>query len=181
MEPPTSRNTNGATSPPLNEPTAWLSAVWHALETVTDPEIPTINVVEMGIIADVRMDDERVTVDMTPTFSGCPALDLIRREIAAAVGEAVGDREVIVNTVYDPPWTTDRLTESARTKLKAFGVAPPGKRCGAANPVTDLETVPCPYCDSPNTKLESIFGPTLCRSIHYCKACLQPFEHFKPV
>ena len=91
-----------------------------------------------------------------------------------------GELNVCVNVVYHPPWTSDRITDEGRRKLKEFGLAPPGARCGGgASP--DLEQAPCPYCDSTETDLESVFGPTLCRSIHYCRNCLQPFEHFKAV
>ena len=156
-----------------------VDSIWRALESVVDPEIPVINVVEMGMIADVRMEGDRVVVDMTPTFVGCPALDVIREDIRAAVS-AVTPAHVTVNVVFNPPWTSDRISEVGRGKLKAFGLAPPGDRCsGGLAPA--LERTPCPYCDSLDTDLESLFGPTLCRSIHYCRSCLQPFEHFKAV
>ncbi|MDO8628998.1 MAG: 1,2-phenylacetyl-CoA epoxidase subunit PaaD [Phycisphaerales bacterium] len=157
-----------------------IAAIWRALETVTDPEIPVISVVDMGIIAGVRVEDRRAAVDMTPTFVGCPALAMIRENIASAV-RAVGEVEVEVNVVFDPPWSSDRITEEGRRKLKAFGLAPPVRACGAASVAPSLERIGCPYCDSTNTDVESIFGPTLCRSIHYCRDCLQSFEHFKPV
>lgn len=156
-----------------------LRKVHLALEKVCDPEIPPVNIVEMGMIADVRMEGETVIVDMTPTFAGCPALDMIRKDITTVLHEH-GEKSVKVNVVYDPPWTTDRLRESARRKLKEFGLAPPGKCCPSGN-LPSLDHIACPFCDSINTELESIFGPTLCRSIHYCHACLQSFEHFKTV
>ena len=161
-----------------------LAVVWRALETVPDPEVPVINVVDLGVIADVRIEGGAVVVDMTPTFAGCPALDLIRADIVRAI-EAAGESRVTVNIVYDPPWTTDRLSEEGRQKLKAFGLAPPQRNCGGGvsggTVMPDLAHIACPFCDSANTELESIFGPTLCRSIHYCHACLQSFEHFKAV
>ncbi len=155
-----------------------LRAVWQSLETVTDPEIPVINIVEMGMINDVRLDEDHVIVDMTPTFAGCPALDFIRSEIRAAVSGF--EKEVKVNVVFDPPWSTDRITEEARQKLKAFGLAPPTP-ASCEKGQEDMQHVPCPLCDSTHTSLESIFGPTLCRSIHYCHDCLQSFEHFKTI
>lgn len=159
---------------------ARISAIWRALETVTDPEIPVLSVVDMGIIADVRVRDDGVSIDITPTFAGCPAVDVIRGDIRAAV-QAVGEMNVTVNVVYDPPWTSDRLTEAGRKKLEAFGVAPPqATRCGAAS-MPSLDGVACPHCHSVETDLESLFGPTLCRSIHYCRNCRQSFEHFKQV
>lgn len=157
-----------------------MAAIWRALEAVTDPEIPVISVVDMGIIADVRVDDRRVAVDMTPTFVGCPALDVIRENIRSAV-HALGEQDVEVNVVFDPPWSSDRITEEGRRKLKAFGLAPPVRPCAGAPLAASLEQVPCPHCNSTHTEVESFFGPTLCRSIHYCRDCLQSFEHFKPV
>lgn len=154
--------------------------VWEALRGVTDPEIPVLSILDLGIIADVRIDSEGVTVELTPTFAGCPALDMIRDDIKEAVAK-LGDNRVTVNIVYDPPWTTDRITEAGRRTLKEFGLAPPGKRCEGGSSVPDLESVACPFCDSTDTELESLFGPTLCRSIHYCRGCLQSFEHFKAV
>lgn len=165
--------------PRAAETTDRLGAVWRALETVVDPEIPVVNVVEMGMIAGVRLNEGRVAVDMTPTFAGCPALDVIRGEIKSAI-ERLGERDPAVRIVYDPPWTTERISEAGRAKLKAFGLAPPGKNCTVGQ-TPDLERVPCPRCDSSETDMESIFGPTLCRSIHYCRNCLQSFEHFKAV
>jgi len=163
-----------------------IAAVWRALEAVPDPEIPPVSIVELGMIADVRIDGGAVVVDMTPTFAGCPALDLIREDIRKAAAATASDfkdagtSEVKVNVVFDPPWTTDRITDEGRRKLKAFGLAPPGARCSGGG-MPNLEKTACPYCDSTNTEVESIFGPTLCRSIHYCHACLQSFEHFKAV
>jgi ring-1,2-phenylacetyl-CoA epoxidase subunit PaaD len=117
---------------------------------------------------------------MTPTFAGCPALDVMRDSIAEAV-RAEGYDDVRVDVVFNPPWTTDRITPDGRRKLKEFGLAPPGK-CGTTGPsMESLRQVACPYCDSTDTDLESIFGPTLCRAIHYCNACRQSFEQFKPV
>lgn len=155
--------------------------IWQALEDVSDPEIPVLSVVEMGIIADVAVDDRGVRVQMTPTFAGCPALDVMRDNIGHAV-RAAGYDDVCVEVVFDPPWTSDRITEEGRRKLKAFGLAPPARSCGSER-VSEaaLSKVTCPYCDSADTTLESIFGPTLCRAIHYCNVCRQSFEQFKPV
>ncbi len=152
--------------------------VMTALADVHDPEIPPLNILDLGIVADVRCDKNTVVIDVTPTFVGCPALDIIKADVRRAV-EATGTRRVVVNVVFDPPWTSDRITEKGREILKAFGLAPPGARCGTTLP--DLEKTPCPFCDSTDTELESLFGPTLCRSIHYCRSCLQSFEHFKAV
>jgi len=155
------------------------TAIVRALESVTDPEIPVVNVIEMGIIAGVRMEADCVVIDMTPTFVGCPALAVIRENIRAAVS-AVTPVRVRVNVVFDPPWTSERISETGRKKLKAFGLAPPGNHCSGGT-MQALERTTCPYCDSQETDLESLFGPTLCRSIHYCRSCRQSFEHFKAV
>ncbi len=156
-----------------------LDRVWKALESVTDPEIPVLTVVELGIIPDARIENGRVTVEMCPTFAGCPALDVMRNDIRTAV-ENAGFDDVKVEIVFDPPWTSDRISDEGLRKLKAFGLAPPVK-CGGSVTEAMLQRVPCPYCDSGDTTLESIFGPTLCRAIHYCNSCLQSFEQFKPV
>jgi len=158
---------------------ARLQQVWKMLERVFDPEIPSLNVIELGIIADVRVHTRNVEVDMTPTFVGCPALDRIRDDITQTL-ESSGEHGVIVNVVRDPAWTSDRITPEGRRKLKEFGLAPPGPRCSGGE-TPNLEHATCPFCNSIDTQLESIFGPTLCRSIHYCQSCLQSFEQFKPV
>lgn len=156
-----------------------LDRVWRAISTVTDPEIPVLSVVELGIIPDAWIADGRVTVQMCPTFAGCPALDLMRESIRSAV-QAAGFPDVTVQVVFDPPWSSDRISEEGRRKLKEFGLAPPAK-CGSGITEELIRRTSCPYCDSTNTTLESIFGPTLCRAIHYCNACRQSFEQFKPV
>jgi len=157
-----------------------LEIIWKVLESVTDPEIPVVSVVEMGIVTDVFMKGRTVVVQMTPTFAGCPALDIMHDTMRQAV-QGAGYPDVKVETVFDPPWSTDRITEAGRRKLKEFGLAPPA-RCNGS-PVTHqaLSEVACPFCDSRETVLESLFGPTLCRSIHYCNKCRQSFEQFKPV
>ncbi|MDX1687032.1 MAG: 1,2-phenylacetyl-CoA epoxidase subunit PaaD [Candidatus Promineifilaceae bacterium] len=152
-------------------------AVWQALEEVKDPEIPVVSVVEMGIVRDVAVDDGRVAVKMTPTFSGCPALHVMEREIEQKVWE-LGAEAVEVETVLYPPWTTDWITDEARQKLKEFGLSPPQKHGGNVA-VTFYEPAACPYCDSKNTTVKNTFGPTLCRAIYYCNDCQEPFEQFK--
>lgn len=151
--------------------------VWRALEAVKDPEIPVVSVVEMGIVRDVTVLGDQVTVSMTPTFSGCPALDVIRREIAECV-RALGVTDVQVVTVLYPPWTTDSLSDETRARLKAFGLAPPPRQ-GGYIPLMLHEPVACPYCGATDTVLKNSFGSTLCRAIYYCEACQQPFEQFK--
>ena len=163
------------------------------LQLVKDPEVPVLSIVELGIVREVRAEPEagRVTVTITPTYSGCPAMHTIEEDITAALTGA-GFREVKIETVYAPAWTTDWITEPAREKLRAFGIAPPGivqletssRRDAEAPSETarrrDAETVPCPLCGSSETGLVSEFGATACKSLHVCRSCRQPFERFKP-
>ncbi|MEN9282333.1 MAG: hypothetical protein RL594_1268 [Bacteroidota bacterium] len=155
--------------------------VLEALLTVHDPEIPTISVVDMGIITGVEVvSDDRVTVRMTPTFVGCPAIDVMRNDVEQAVRNlGVGVVDVVVN--FDIPWSTNRLTEKGRAALLQHGLAPPEHYDDLTLELEVLNNVACPYCGSRKTTLKSPFGPTLCRSLHYCNACLQAFEGFKPV
>lgn len=155
--------------------------VFQAIERVTDPEIPTISVVDMGIITGVEVvDDNTVRVAMTPTFVGCPAIDVMKHDVEQAVRE-LGVENVVVDVNFDVPWTTNRLTEKGRAALLKHGLAPPEPFDTLALELEVLNNVACPYCGSHNTTLKSPFGPTLCRSLHYCNACLQAFEGFKPV
>jgi ring-1,2-phenylacetyl-CoA epoxidase subunit PaaD len=151
--------------------------IWQALEEVKDPEIPVVSVVELGIVRDVNVEDDAVVVKMTPTFSGCPALHVIEREIEAKVRSLTAG-DVTVETVLYPPWTTDWITEEARQKLKNFGLAPPMRHNGRLE-ITFYDLAACPYCDSADTTIKNTFGPTLCRAIYYCNSCQQPFEQFK--
>lgn len=151
--------------------------VWQALEEVKDPEIPVVSVVEMGIVREVNVEGNRVTVKMTPTFSGCPALKVMERDIASCLYQ-MGFDEVLVDIILHPPWTSDWITDEARSKLREFGLAPPKKHGGQIE-VTFYDLVTCPYCGSKKTDLKNAFGSTLCRSIYYCEECQQPFEQFK--
>lgn len=152
-------------------------AVWQALDEVKDPEIPVVSVVEMGIVRDVVVEGEAVQVTMTPTFSGCPALAVIEREIKVAV-RALGAEPVTVETVLFPPWSSEWISAEARQKLEKFGVAPPLRHDGNL-PITFYEPVPCPRCGSTNTVVKNTFGSALCRAIYYCNECAEPFEQFK--
>ncbi|MBI3359530.1 MAG: phenylacetate-CoA oxygenase subunit PaaJ [Chloroflexi bacterium] len=156
-----------------------IAEVWAALEEVKDPEIPVVSVVEMGIIHDVQVEDERVTIDMTPTFVGCPALDLMRETMRQRIA-ALGAQEVTVRVTFDPPWNSNRITPAGRRKLKEFGLAPPPRHNGSFD-LIQIVSLACPHCGSSDTTLESPFGPTLCRAIHYCNNCQQSFEQFKPL
>lgn len=152
-------------------------AVWNALDEVMDPEIPIVSMVEMGIVRDVCMENGSVVVSMTPTFAGCPALDVMRTAIVEKLNR-IGIPNVRVKTVLTPPWSSDWITEPARAKLKSFGLAPPPIHGGNVTLFFPTE-VACPYCNSTNTRMTNNFGPTLCRAIYYCRSCRQPFEKFK--
>ena len=154
--------------------------LWDALNQVKDPEIPVVSLVEMGIIRNVTIaGDNSVTVIITPTFAGCPALQVMKTDIVDAL-KAIGVQKVTVETVNSPAWTTNWITEEARAKLKAFGLAPPPVH-GGNFVMTLMDAVECPYCGSERTSLRNSFGSTPCRMIYYCNNCQQPFEQFKPL
>jgi len=150
--------------------------IWQTLHEVKDPEIPVVSLVEMGIVRDVQIENDKAIITITPTFAGCPAMHVMRREVEERVG-AMGV-EVEVRMTLTPPWTSDWIGDEARAKLKSFGLAPPPKHQGDINVIL-LEEAFCPHCGSSNTTIKNTFGPTLCRAIFYCNECQQPFEQFK--
>ncbi len=154
--------------------------IWEVLSTVTDPEIPVATIVGMGIVRDVEVSSEKVTVTITPTYSGCPAMEVMEQDIRTALSDA-GVSPVEVKLVHAPAWTTDWMTEETKQKLKEYGIAPPRKVSEVEQLVSigKPEPVPCPFCDSVNTELKSQFGSTACKAMHYCNGCHQPFEEFK--
>lgn len=154
--------------------------IWAALAEIPDPEIPPVSLVDMGIIRDVAVaEDGHVTVTMTPTFSGCPALHVMRQDIVRKLHE-LGFTDVTVETTLHPPWSSDWISDAGRARLKAFGLAPPPRHGGQIE-VVFYDPVSCPYCDSADTTVKNDFGSTLCRAIYYCNSCQQPFEQFKPL
>ena len=155
--------------------------VWDALAEIPDPEIPVISLVELGVVRDVAVDGEHVRVEFTPTFLGCPALDVMRDAMAEKVRELGGEPDVLV--ISDDSWSTDKITPEGREKLRAAGLAPPTPREASAPTLLQLRSgaFRCPYCGSNDTRLENIFGPTPCRSVRYCTSCRQPFEQFKTI
>ncbi|MFQ5398773.1 MAG: 1,2-phenylacetyl-CoA epoxidase subunit PaaD [Anaerolineae bacterium] len=157
-----------------------VEAIWRALEDVKDPEIPVVSLVEMGIIRDVIITDDEVLVKMTPTFSGCPALHVMQRDIKARV-QQLGVNSVAVEVVLSPPWSSDWISREAREKLRQFGLAPPPRHNGDLISVAFLDAAVCPRCESKNTVIKNSFGPTLCRMIWYCNDCQDAFEQFKPL
>jgi ring-1,2-phenylacetyl-CoA epoxidase subunit PaaD len=155
--------------------------IWDLLEEITDPEIPVLNIVEMGIVRSVEIQDEKVVVKITPTYSGCPAMSAIEKEIHKTLKEK-GIEAFEVKKDFSETWTTDWMTEEAREKIKDYGIAPPGKTSSDGDILKELKKtkiIPCPYCESLNTELQSEFGSTPCKSQYYCNYCQEPFEHFK--
>jgi ring-1,2-phenylacetyl-CoA epoxidase subunit PaaD len=155
--------------------------VWDALAEIPDPEIPVISLIELGVIRGVEVEDGRVRVDFTPTFLGCPAVEVMQAAMAERIRELGAEPEVCV--VTDDSWSTDRITPEGREKLREAGFAPPTPREVEAPTLVQLQSnaFRCPYCGSNDTTLENIFGPTPCRSLRYCRSCRQPFEQFKTV
>jgi ring-1,2-phenylacetyl-CoA epoxidase subunit PaaD len=151
-------------------------AVRAALDTVPDPEMPSVSVAELGMVVDVRVHGRRVEVDLVATFSGCPATAVIREDVTAAVRTMHGVDDVAVRFVTSVVWDPERISGAGCAKLRAFGIAPPG----SGQQLVQLGTVACPVCGSRNTSVDSPFGPTPCRSTHYCHACRNPFEAIKP-
>lgn len=163
---------------------AGADALLDVLRGIPDPEVPALDIVELGIVRKVELrPDGVVMVDVTPTYSGCPAMHMIEQEIVAAL-RANGHDHVELRTVYSPAWTTDWLSDEAKAKLKAYGIAPPD-RAVVEQPLVPLMSsvrrAACPYCSSSNTERKSEFGSTACKAIHYCHHCHQPFEEFKAI
>jgi len=151
----------------------------HVLASVVDPEIPVLTIADLGVLRDVAEEDGRVTVTITPTYSGCPAMETIRADIETALHGA-GYADVVVRTVLAPAWTTDWISDAGREKLARFGIAPPQART-ADGPVLLAIGVRCPQCGSPDTRLVSRFGSTSCKALRVCNACREPFDHFKTI
>ncbi len=155
--------------------------VWEALEEIPDPEIPVVSLVELGVIRSVDVENGHVRIEFTPTFLGCPALEVMKRAMEEKVAGLGAEPEVEV--ISDDSWSTDRITPAGREKLRAAGFAPPAPREATAPKLVQLQAnvFRCPYCGSTETRLENIFGPTPCRSLRYCESCRQPFEQFKTI
>lgn len=158
-------------------PDDWLDV----LQQVPDPEIPVLNIVEMGIVRGVECDEERVLIQITPTYMGCPAMDAIADDIRDTLAPLAADedRSLRVDLVYAPAWTTDWLTEDAKRKLEAYGIAPPGKTTDKRTLAGQAPVVRCPRCKGDRTELVSLFGSTACKAHYRCNGCAEPFDHFK--
>jgi ring-1,2-phenylacetyl-CoA epoxidase subunit PaaD len=155
--------------------------VWQALAEIPDPEIPVISLVDLGVVRDVEVRNGHVRVEFTPTFLGCPALEVMLDAIAERIRSLGAEPEI--NVCLDDSWSTDRITPQGRDKLRASGFAPPAPREASRPTLVQLRShaFRCPYCGSTDTRLENIFGPTPCRSLRYCSSCRQPFEQFKTI
>ena len=154
--------------------------VWAVLAEIPDPEIPVISLVDLGVVKGVAVDNGTVRVDFTPTFMGCPALEVMQRAMEEKIVELGAVPEVRVR--LDDSWSTDDITAEGREKLRVAGFAPPTPRPAGRIELVQLQRgFRCPYCGSTDTKLENLFGPTPCRSIRYCESCRQPFEQFKTI
>jgi ring-1,2-phenylacetyl-CoA epoxidase subunit PaaD len=171
-----------ASSPPIRD--AREAVIWAALDEIPDPEIPTISVVELGVIRGFALEPrseggERLRVELLPTFIGCPAIDVMRDQVGERLRGLDMADEVEVEVSFAEPWTSDRISATGREKLRASGFAPP--LLIGLETLDMVQQATCPYCGSRNTTLDNPFGPTLCRAIYHCDSCRQPFEQFKTV
>ncbi|MBO0595563.1 phenylacetate-CoA oxygenase subunit PaaJ [Nesterenkonia sp. E16_7] len=154
------------------------ATLWEIAASVNDPEIPVLSIADLGILREARLDEDgTAVVVITPTYSGCPAMDTINADVTAALRHA-GHEKVRIETVLHPAWTTDWMTEEGKAKLREYGIAPPTGKA-ALGPVRVGLSVKCPRCDSPNTREMTRFGSTACKALYQCRACLEPFDHFK--
>lgn len=152
---------------------------WDLAATVTDPEVPVLTIEDLGVLRDVRIDGERAIVTLTPTYSGCPALDTMRDDVILTL-TAAGFADVEVRTTLSPAWTTDWMTDAGKQKLIDYGIAPPtGRSALGQGPIRLRLAVKCPRCGSLDTKEVARFGSTSCKALYECRACLEPFDHFK--
>lgn len=150
---------------------------WDAAASVVDPEIPVLTIADLGVLREIVLDGDQVEVKITPTYSGCPAMNMIALEIELAL-ERAGFRHPKVRTVLSPAWTTDWMSEDGRQKLRAYGIAPP-QASSLRRALFGEQAVACPQCGSENTELLSEFGSTSCKALWRCKACREPFDYFK--
>jgi ring-1,2-phenylacetyl-CoA epoxidase subunit PaaD len=169
----------------VTEKTISSKHIWHLLEQITDPEIPVISIVDLGIVRDVKVDDNNIEIVITPTYSGCPAMDVISMNIKMELLQH-GFKNINIKQNLSPAWTTDWMTEQGKQKLKAYGIAPPQTRSDGhpsdrINKMlfNDELKVECPQCRSKNTKLLSEFGSTSCKALYQCQDCKEPFDYFK--
>jgi ring-1,2-phenylacetyl-CoA epoxidase subunit PaaD len=153
------------------------SAIWEILQTVPDPEIPVLSVIDLGIVRGIHVENGAVNIKITPTYSGCPAIDMISMNIRIALMTA-GFLNVQISQQLSPAWTTDWVTEAGKEKLKAYGIAPPVSKSFDKKHLENI-IVECPLCHSKNTRLVSQFGSTACKALYQCADCKEPFDYFK--
>ena len=161
----------------LDDASALRRRAWDAAASVVDPEIPVLTIADLGVLRDVAVAGDHVEVAITPTYSGCPAMNMIALEIEIAL-ERAGFRRPKVRTVLSPAWTTDWMSEEGRQKLRAYGIAPP-QASSSRRALFGAQAVACPQCGSEDTELLSEFGSTSCKALWRCKSCREPFDYFK--
>ncbi len=164
----------------MTSSTLTVAAIYGWLEEVKDPEIPVLSLVDLGVITEVVIEGDLVTVEMTPTFIGCPAMDYMKNDVLEVLKKK-GIKNPAVNINFKHGWSSDKMTEKGKQALKQFGLAPPPSTKEILTDLHILEHAICPRCDGTNTEMKSPFGPTLCRSLHYCHDCREAFEQFKPL
>jgi len=152
--------------------------IYEYLSEVTDPEIPVVNIIEMGMVRDVVCTDDEIEVFLCPTYSGCPAMDMIDTMVKEKLHEK-GCGTVKVTLVYKPAWTTDWMNAETKEKLRVYGIAPPEGSSLSKKDLLNEGAVACPQCGSKNTEIKSMFGSTACKAMYTCKDCLEPFDYFK--
>lgn len=157
-----------------------IKEIWNTLETVCDPEVPVLSILDLGIVRNVEFANEKYTITITPTYSGCPAMDVITMQIRMALLEK-GIRNFEIKTILSPAWTTDWMTQAGKEKLKAYGIAAPHHKQSVCTPdaFAEEEAIQCPQCNSYHTKLVSQFGSTACKALYQCEDCKEPFDYFK--
>ncbi|MHC2999545.1 1,2-phenylacetyl-CoA epoxidase subunit PaaD [Microbacterium sp. HJ5] len=151
---------------------------WRIAAAVPDPEVPVLTIEDLGVLRDVSVDGDRVAVTITPTYSGCPAMDTIADDVVLALTDA-GFGEVDVKLTLAPAWTTDWMSDAGKAKLSEYGIAPPTGRAPVAGPIRLQLAVKCPRCGSLDTREVARFASTSCKALYECRACLEPFDHFK--
>lgn len=155
-----------------------ISHIWTLLEQVSDPEIPVLSIVDLGVVRDVRENHGKIEIDITPTYSGCPAMNMIEMEIRALMAQNGLDADV--RLVLSPAWTTDWMSENGKKKLREYGIAPPQDEPLTVNALFGRpQHIECPHCGSKNTEMISQFGSTACKALYKCLDCLEPFDYFK--
>lgn len=150
--------------------------IWQLLEQVSDPEIPVLTIVDLGIVREVELENNHCTITITPTYSGCPAMQVIEKGIEELLEGIIS---VTVKSTLSPAWTTDWLSENGRNKLREYGIAPPEQEVDKSVLFAAPTVVPCPLCKSSNTKMVSQFGSTACKAHYQCNECMEPFDYFK--